>query len=61
MKKTYVSPVTNCTATRVRYEMMSYSNDGLTDAGTNPNEEGYNDDDYAKSIWDDTCGDGFNW
>ena len=61
MKKTYVSPVTNCTATRARYEMMSYSNDGLTDAGTNPDIEGSNETDYAKSIWDDTCGDGFNW
>ena len=40
---------------------MIGSNDGLTDAGTNPDIEGSNETDFAKSIWDDTCGDGFNW
>ena len=57
MKKIYLVPSVKFHSVKVRPIMQAVSPDAGFDNGTGTGGE----DEAAKSIWDDTCGDGFNW
>ena len=56
MKKTYLVPTCKSVNTQLRTRILEGS---ITTIGDEYTEGNYDSD--AKSIWDDTCGDGFNW
>ena len=60
MKKNYIQPITNVHNISIRPIMAGGSITGDT-VDLSGSEDGDGDDQLGHSIWDDTCGDGFNW
>ena len=72
MKKTYLVPTIKVQTVAMRHHIASGTSPsfGSFEAGTLNSGPGLRDDEWdpeaqgdalGHSIWDDTCGDGFNW
>ena len=61
MKKNYIQPISKLHSISIRPIMDATSS--ILDGGDNSTNDEYHSEDatLGHSIWDDTCGDGFNW